>query len=134
MEVTEGSLLGDTVAAAASLAAIRELGVRISIDDFGTGYSSLAYMRTLPIDEVKIDRSFVNDVATDPTAAAIVASVVSLGHALGLVVVAEGVEHAEQLDTVREIGCDLAQGFFLSRPQTAADLTGMLTRMGASLA
>jgi len=126
LEVTEGSLLGDAVAAAASLSAIRDLGVRVSIDDFGTGYSSLAYMRNLPIDEVKIDRSFVSDVAEDPTAAAIVASVVGLGHALGLVVVAEGVETAAQLDTVRHIGCDLAQGFYLSRPQTAADLGAML--------
>jgi len=126
LEVTEGSLLGDAVAAAASLSAIRDLGVRVSIDDFGTGYSSLAYMRNLPIDEVKIDRSFVSDVAEDPTAAAIVASVVGLGHALGLVVVAEGVETAAQLDTVRQIGCDLAQGFYLSRPETAADLGAML--------
>jgi diguanylate cyclase (GGDEF)-like protein len=126
LEVTEGSLLGDANAAAASLHAIRDLGVRIAIDDFGTGYSSLAYLRNLPLDEVKIDRSFINDVATDPTAAAIVASIVSLGHALGLVVVAEGVETTAQLDKVRELGCDLAQGFYLSRPKTAADLAGVL--------
>ena len=126
LEVTEGSLLGDESAAVARLAAIRELGVRISIDDFGTGYSSLAYLRTLPLDEIKIDRSFITDIADDVLAGAIVSSVVQLGHALGLVVIAEGVESATQLDALGRFGCDLAQGFHLGRPQTADQLSQLL--------
>src|SRR6185503_15684803 len=83
LEITEGILLADMAAAVHQLTELRALGVRISIDDFGTGYSSLAYLRTLPIDELKIDRSFITPVADDPSAAAIVASVIGLGHALG---------------------------------------------------
>ena len=128
LEITEGTLLLDMSAAVRHLAELRSLGVRISIDDFGTGYSSLAYLRTLPLDELKIDRSFVTPVADDPSAAAIVASVVSLGHALGLLVVAEGVETAAQLTTLRELGCDLAQGFYLARPAPPGDLTPVLGR------
>lgn len=122
IEITEGSLLYDASAAADRLAAIRALGVRVSIDDFGTGYSSLSYLRTLPIDELKIDRSFITDVADDARASAIVKSVVELGHALGLVVIAEGVETEAQLDSVRRLGCDLAQGYYLGRPQHADDI------------
>jgi EAL domain-containing protein (putative c-di-GMP-specific phosphodiesterase class I) len=128
LEITEGILLADMAAAVSQLAELRALGVRISIDDFGTGYSSLAYLRTLPIDELKIDRSFITPVADDPSAAAIVASVIGLGHALGLVVVAEGVETESQLTVLRDLGCDLAQGFYLSRPQAATDLTPTLVR------
>ena len=119
LEITEGTLLVDMASAVRQLTDLRSLGVRISIDDFGTGYSSLAYLRTLPIDELKIDRSFVVPVADDPSAAAIVASVVTLGHALGLSVLAEGVETAAQLTALRELGCDMAQGFYLARPTTA---------------
>jgi EAL domain-containing protein (putative c-di-GMP-specific phosphodiesterase class I) len=100
--------------------------VGISIDDFGTGYSSLAYLRTLPIDELKIDRSFISPLDEDASAAAIVASVVTLGHALGLAVVAEGVETEGQLNALRRLGCDLAQGFYLARPQAVQELTPML--------
>ena len=128
LEITEGTLLVDLQSAVRQLAALRALGVRISIDDFGTGYSSLAYLRTLPLDELKIDRSFVTPVAEDASAAAIVSSVVSLGHALGLLVVAEGVETAAQLTTLRDLGCDLAQGFYLARPAPAGDITSLLRR------
>ena len=128
LEITEGTLLVDLTAAVRHLSELRSLGVRISIDDFGTGYSSLAYLRTLPLDELKIDRSFVTPVAEDPSAAAIVASVVSLGHALGLLVVAEGVETAAQLATLRDLGCDLAQGYYLARPGPAGDITSILRR------
>jgi EAL domain-containing protein (putative c-di-GMP-specific phosphodiesterase class I) len=107
---------------------LKAMGVRFSLDDFGTGYSSLSYLKRLPLDQLKIDRSFVTPVADDPSAAAIVASVVSLGHALGLLVVAEGVETPAQLATLRDLGCDLAQGFYLSRPAAAADITPMLRR------
>jgi diguanylate cyclase (GGDEF)-like protein len=126
LEITEGILLVDTAAVVHQLAEIRATGVRISIDDFGTGYSSLAYLRTLPIDELKIDRSFISPLDEDASAAAIVASVVTLGHALGLAVVAEGVETEEQLHALQRLGCDLAQGFYLARPQTAQALTPTL--------
>ena len=133
LEVTEGSLLGEGSAPAVRLGAIRELGVRISIDDFGTGYSSLAYLRTLPIDEIKIDRSFITDIANDELAGAIVDSVVKLGHALGLVVIAEGVESAEQLEQLRRSECDLAQGFHLGKPQPADELTHLIRSRGRGL-
>jgi diguanylate cyclase (GGDEF)-like protein len=128
LEITEGTLLVDLSSAVRHLSELRSLGVRISIDDFGTGYSSLAYLRTLPLDELKIDRSFVTPVADDPSAAAIVSSVVSLGHALGLLVVAEGVETAAQLTTLQDLGCDLAQGFYLARPAPAGDITSVVRR------
>jgi EAL domain-containing protein (putative c-di-GMP-specific phosphodiesterase class I) len=132
LEITEGTLLQDMNAAVRHLAELRSLGVRISIDDFGTGYSSLAYLRTLPLDELKIDRSFVNSVADDASAAAIVESVVRLGHALGLVVVAEGVETAGQLATLRDLGCDLAQGYYLARPAPAPTVLQILRDPGRS--
>ena len=128
LEITEGMLLRDMNAAVRHLAELRSLGVRISIDDFGTGYSSLAYLRTLPLDELKIDRSFVTPVADVESAAAIVESVVRLGHALGLLVVAEGVETAAQLSTLRDLGCDLAQGYYLARPAPAGDILPFLRR------
>jgi diguanylate cyclase (GGDEF)-like protein len=132
LEITEGSLLQDMNAAVKHLRELRSLGVRISIDDFGTGYSSLAYLRTLPLDELKIDRSFVTPVADDASAAAIVASVVGLGHALGLLVVAEGVETVAQLSTLRALGCDLAQGYYLARPANAAAVLPILRRPAIS--
>jgi len=116
LELTENTLLGDTGAVTERLAALRAIGVKVSIDDFGTGYSSLAYLRALPVDEIKIDRSFINDLPADRGARAVVASIVHLGHALGLTVVAEGVETQDQLDLARELGCDLAQGFLISAP------------------
>jgi diguanylate cyclase (GGDEF)-like protein len=133
LEITEGTLLQDMNLAVRHLAELRSLGVRISIDDFGTGYSSLAYLRTLPLDELKIDRSFVTPVADDVSAAAIVESVVSLGHALGLLVVAEGVETAAQLSTLRDLRCDLAQGYYLARPASAAAILPVLRRSGTGL-
>jgi diguanylate cyclase (GGDEF)-like protein len=126
LEITEGTLLVDMNAAVRHLAELRSLGVRISMDDFGTGYSSLQYLRTLPLDELKIDRSFVTPVADDASAAAIVSSIISLGHALGLLVVAEGIETAAQLTTLRDLGCDLAQGFYLARPAPATKVTPFL--------
>jgi EAL domain-containing protein (putative c-di-GMP-specific phosphodiesterase class I) len=115
------------------LVALRAIGVRVSIDDFGTGYSSLAYLRALPLDEIKIDRSFINDLPADRGARAVVASIVHLGHALGLTVVAEGVESEAQLEQVREMGCDLAQGFHLS-PPLPADALNRLRRSRPVLA
>ncbi|MEO6200643.1 MAG: EAL domain-containing protein [Cryobacterium sp.] len=122
LEITEDFLMADRGRAKAILTRLRDAGILISIDDFGTGYSSLAYLRDLPIDELKLDRSFVMPMATDPRAAALVASAIQLAHSLGLRMVAEGVEDAAAYEQLVAIGCDHAQGYHLSRPLPAADL------------
>jgi EAL domain-containing protein (putative c-di-GMP-specific phosphodiesterase class I) len=104
------------------LEGLRALGIRISVDDYGTGYSSLAYLGHLPIDELKIDRSFIAELQSSATSAAIVRSTIALGHDLGLVVVAEGVEDQLTSDLLAELGCDTIQGYFASRPLSAAAL------------
>ncbi|MDQ1682286.1 MAG: diguanylate cyclase, partial [Frankiaceae bacterium] len=108
------------------LQGLRELGVHLSIDDFGTGYSSLSYLRRFPVEELKIDRSFVVAMASDADDAAIVASVTALAHTLGLTVVAEGIETQAQLDSVRALGIDIAQGYLFSRPAVADDVLAAL--------
>ena len=128
VEITESVLMDDADAGVGALKALKSIGVRVSVDDFGTGYSSLGYLRRFPVDEVKIDRSFVARLGIDPEDAAIVAAVVSLGHALGVGVVGEGVETEAQLDALRAMGADAAQGFFFAPPQPAGDLTAMLAR------
>jgi EAL domain-containing protein (putative c-di-GMP-specific phosphodiesterase class I) len=100
---------------------LREMGVRISIDDFGTGYSSLAYLKQVPADEIKIDKSFVMNMLADEADARIVAQVVSLGHSFGLEVVAEGVESAEVAAKLADMGCDYAQGFHYAKPLPPKD-------------
>jgi EAL domain-containing protein (putative c-di-GMP-specific phosphodiesterase class I) len=102
-----------------TITALRTMGIRIAIDDFGTGYSSLAYLKNLPVDELKIDRSFVRDLATDSDDRAIVRAAISLGHDLGLSIVAEGIEDRGTLDQLRLLGCDVAQGYFTGRPMAA---------------
>jgi diguanylate cyclase (GGDEF)-like protein len=119
LEITESVLMSDPECARTVLESLQRLGLRIAIDDYGTGYSSLAYLRDLPVDELKIDRTFVARVTSDPRSAAIVRSTVELGHALGFEVVAEGVEDAATLDVLLESGCDLAQGYLFSRPVPA---------------
>jgi EAL domain-containing protein (putative c-di-GMP-specific phosphodiesterase class I) len=109
--------------ALALLTCLHQTGVRIAIDDFGTGYSSLAYLKRLPIDEIKIDKSFVLDMPAHDDDATITRSIVDLGHNLGLVVVAEGVETREIWDQLATMHCDVAQGYYLSRPIPAAELT-----------
>jgi diguanylate cyclase (GGDEF)-like protein/PAS domain S-box-containing protein len=126
LEITESGLLEDAEAAIASIAALRRIGVRLAVDDFGTGYSSLSYLKRLPVDAVKVDRSFVDGVATDADNCAIVAAVTGMARALRLSAVAEGVETAEQLAALRALGVQLAQGFYFSRPQPAAVLTTLL--------
>jgi len=116
LEITEGLLIKDAPGALAILERLKALGVQISMDDFGTGYSSLAYFRMFPFDKVKIDRSFVADMIANPQALAIIRSVIGLGHGLGVPVVAEGVETAEQLDALRAEGCDQVQGYLIARP------------------
>jgi diguanylate cyclase (GGDEF)-like protein len=116
LEITESSLLIDAPRARATINELHEVGVRLSIDDFGTGYSSLSYLRRLPVSELKIDQSFVANVLLDEQDEVIVRSTIDLGHNLGLVVVAEGVENNEVLERLSAFGCDIAQGYCISRP------------------
>jgi diguanylate cyclase (GGDEF)-like protein/PAS domain S-box-containing protein len=120
LEITESVLLADAEAVTASLHRLRALGVRIALDDFGTGYSSLSYLRKFPFDKIKIDRSFIHEIA-DPDTAAIVRAVVGLGARLGTAITAEGVESNEQLELARQEGCTEAQGFLFSRPLPAVE-------------
>ncbi|MBY4130817.1 bifunctional diguanylate cyclase/phosphodiesterase [Rhodococcus fascians] len=115
-EVTETTAMTDPVRSVAALNSLRSLGVTLAIDDYGTGYSSLAYLQTLPVQTLKIDRSFVSNMNSDETDASIVRSTIDLSRSLGVRVTAEGVEDAETLDTLRELGCDAVQGFYLGRP------------------
>ncbi|MEN5081231.1 EAL domain-containing protein [Bosea sp. TWI1241] len=127
LEITEGVMITDFDRAMTVLHRIKALGVRIALDDFGTGYSSLSYLHVFPLSTLKIDRSFVANLGVVSEAAAIARAVISLGHALGIEVVAEGVERREQFDFLAEEGCNVMQGFFLGRPQPAegyADLMG----------
>ena len=116
IEMTETQLMSDVESARSVLSQIRRRGVTVAIDDFGTGYSSMAYLRQLPIDVLKIDRSFVDDLTGDDADSTVVDALLSIGHALGLHVVAEGIENSAQLDHLRRAGCDRAQGFHLARP------------------
>ncbi|MBD8901839.1 GGDEF domain-containing protein [Methylobacterium bullatum] len=133
LEVTESALMRDPERVVATLHRLRALGVRIALDDFGTGYSSLSYLRRFPFDKIKIDRTFIKDIA-EPDAAAIVRAVVGLGERLGMSIVAEGVETAEQLDLVRSEGCDEVQGFLFSRPLPASEVQAFLRSRRASAA
>jgi diguanylate cyclase (GGDEF)-like protein/PAS domain S-box-containing protein len=126
LEVTETAVMTDMTRTHEVLRRLRARGVGISVDDFGTGYSSLSYLKQLPVDELKIDRSFVRQLATDRTDATLVASIVGLGHGLGLRVVAEGIEDQRSWDALAGMGCDVAQGYYLSRPLPADDLTRWL--------
>ncbi|TGD72956.1 GGDEF domain-containing protein [Mangrovimicrobium sediminis] len=122
VEVTEGTLIQDIDVSKRVLSTLRDKGVRISIDDFGTGYSSLAYFKQLPVDEIKIDKSFITHLAETDIDRKLVESIVELGHKLDLQVVAEGVEEERALNILREIGCDVAQGFLISPALPAEDL------------
>jgi EAL domain-containing protein (putative c-di-GMP-specific phosphodiesterase class I) len=126
VEMTETALLADPAGATRVLGDLRAFGVRISLDDFGSGQTSLGYVATLPIDELKIDRSFISELATSRADAAIVRSVVDLGHNLGLQVVAEGVETEACWAAAVATGCDLAQGFFLARPMPIGEVAAWL--------
>jgi EAL domain-containing protein (putative c-di-GMP-specific phosphodiesterase class I) len=122
LEITESATMSSPERARASLVALTALGVTLSLDDFGTGYSSLAYLKDLPVDELKIDRSFVVDLRTHPANRMIVNSVVRLGQNLGLRVVAEGVEDLEVWGELLKLGCDFAQGYYLARPMPGKDI------------
>ena len=122
LEVTESMVMQDAELAIATLRELKSSGLSISVDDFGTGFSSLAYLKRFPLDELKIDKSFVDGLGHDFEATAIVAAVMGMAHALDLRVVAEGVETADQVIRLRTLGCDEAQGFFYARPGSAIDI------------
>ena len=129
LEITESTLLEDPRQIGQTLSELRRLGVAISIDDFGTGYSSLSSIQTLPIDEFKIDRSFVESLPT-VTSAAVAETIVRLGHTLGLDIVAEGIETKVQWDALRNLGCHLGQGFLFGRPMDAEKFSELLREPG----
>jgi len=116
LEITETNLMKDLQDVIPALHRLNEIGVEIAIDDFGTGYSSLAYLTTLPISELKIDRSFVRDLGITPQSSAVIQAIMALARALGLRVVAEGVETLRQMDVLHRLGCGVMQGFLFSRP------------------
>ena len=126
LEITESVLMEDLDHFAETLDQLKALGVALSVDDFGTGYSSLAYLRRLPADYLKIDKSFVDDLGTSEPAAAIVRTIVDLAHSLGLGVVAEGVETEVQAAELTRLGCDQAQGFLFARPAEAEAVSRLL--------
>ncbi|HKZ74920.1 MAG TPA: EAL domain-containing protein, partial [Steroidobacteraceae bacterium] len=128
-EITESAVMQHLEQHLGTLQALRNLGCRILIDDFGTGYSSLSYLKHLPIDALKIDRAFVRDMATDPNDAAIVRAIVGIAQSLGLHLVAEGVETLPQLECLRELGCQTAQGFYFARPMPAEDCRALLENL-----
>jgi diguanylate cyclase len=125
LEITESVIMADPVRVGAVLERLREVGVALAIDDFGTGYSSLAYLKNLPVDVLKIDRSFISAMASEDRDRAVVHSAVELAHSLGLGVVAEGVEDEATYETLRRIGCDYVQGFYISRPVPPEDITAV---------
>ena len=128
VEVTETDVMTDPVRASQTLSGLKKLGVRVAVDDFGTGYSSLSYLNALPLDEVKIDQSFISRLLLEPQTSLIVRAAVDLSHALGLDAVAEGVEDAETLARLTELGCDHAQGYFFARPMPADAVLPWLQR------
>jgi diguanylate cyclase (GGDEF)-like protein/PAS domain S-box-containing protein len=129
LEITESATADDPEAAIAQLQDLRALGVELSIDDFGTGYSSLSYLRRYPVQHLKVDRSFVAEVVTNPEDRAIVSAIINLAHSLGLHVIGEGVETVEQLDELRRMGCDQAQGFLWRVPAGEVDVTNWLSSL-----
>jgi EAL domain-containing protein (putative c-di-GMP-specific phosphodiesterase class I) len=130
LEVTESLLMKAPEVTAKLLQTLRGKGVRVAIDDFGTGYSSLSYLRRFPIDTLKIDQSFVREIDT-PDGFSMVKAIVDLGHNLGMRLVAEGVETEREATILESIGCDKAQGYYLSRPLAAAQVTSLLEARAA---
>jgi len=126
LELTETAVIGDEMQASMLLSRLRSTGVKVWLDDFGTGFSGLSHLRRVPVDGVKIDRSFVADVLQDPDDLALTTAIIAMAHSLGIIVVAEGVEQEGQYDILRERGCDLAQGFWLGRPLSTEEFSRLL--------
>jgi EAL domain-containing protein (putative c-di-GMP-specific phosphodiesterase class I) len=134
LEITESAIMADPARALEVLRRLHEMKVPLAIDDFGTGYSSLAYLKKLPVGAIKIDKSFVKNLASDENDAAIVRSTIEMGHHLGLAVVAEGVESADVWDQLARLGCDAAQGYYMCRPMSDRDLEQWLRQAGWDIA
>jgi diguanylate cyclase (GGDEF)-like protein len=129
LELTESAVMDQPDAAEATMRRLKELGVQLAMDDFGTGYSSLAALKRFPVDCVKIDRSFVNDIPADAGDSALTRAIIAMGHSLGLHVVAEGVERRDQLDFLRHEGCDEYQGYYFAKPMSESALTNLLSQI-----
>jgi len=127
LELTESMLMNDTDGSMQSLALLKRVGVRLAIDDFGTGYSSLSYLHRFPVDILKIDRSFVERLSGENAEESLVHSIVRLGQTLHLQTVAEGIEDTEQLERLRRLGCELAQGYYFGRPDSPDVITDLVT-------
>ena len=127
VEITERVLVRDRPAARELLAGLHDLGMRVAIDDFGTGYSSLSVLKGLPIDTLKVDRSFISDITSAPEGSALTAAIIHMGHDLGMTVVAEGVETSEQLRLLKQMECDEVQGFLFSRAVSGEAFATMLS-------
>ena len=133
MEITESLLLEESDAVLAALSAFRSLGVSIAIDDFGTGYSSLSYLARFPIDTLKIDKSFVHGITTDERRTELVKAIISIGHCLGLRIVAEGVETIDQAKFLAANGCEIAQGFLYGKPLPKPEMASLPRRLAVGL-
>jgi EAL domain-containing protein (putative c-di-GMP-specific phosphodiesterase class I) len=133
LELTESLIMQDIAANTEKLRAAKALGIKVAIDDFGTGYSSLAYLAKLPVETLKIDRSFIHGMLTDPQSATLVQSIISLSHSLQLTVVAEGVETQAQAQKLGELGCDEIQGYLVSKPLAPQQLEELLSRRDKAL-
>jgi len=131
LELTESLLMEDIQSSIRKLKKIKEYKIQIGIDDFGTGYSSLAYLAKLPVDALKIDRTFITNMSDNPDNLMIVTTIISLGHNLGLKVIAEGVETEEQAKFLRLLRCDEMQGFLISKPVPSLEIQAMLKKMGS---
>ncbi len=129
-ELTESMVLGNVGNAIATMAALKALGIRFSLDDFGTGYSSLSYLKQLPLDQLKIDQSFVSDLAIDASDAAVVQAVITMGHTFGMNVIAEGVETEAQRDFLEQHGCDAFQGYLFGRALPVQEFEARLASLG----
>ena len=130
VEITESVLMADHAAVLSFLEELRSLGVHVALDDFGTGFSSLSYLRRFPFDVLKVDRSFIRDIERSNTDLGLVASIVSMGRILGVEVVAEGVESDAQLQRLKQVGCDLIQGFLFSKALPAEEFAEFARRFG----
>ena len=133
LEITESILIDDFTEITERLAILRDIGIKISLDDFGTGFSSLSYLKGLPIDTLKIDKSFIDTVITDENTRIITESIIYMVKKLGFETIAEGVETEEQFKYLNEISCDIIQGYYLGKPMPAADIEKLLANMTANV-